>query len=66
MFSLSSVIQLPGFVNVTSHGVCLEDLHEEEPQNMTVGISIQNLVKIYDDVRITFTMNMYIHIEKSV
>ena len=49
-----SVIQLPGFVNVTNPDVCLEDLHEEEPHNMTVGISIQNLAKIYDDVSITF------------
>ena len=52
-----SVIQLPGFVNVTSPGVCLEDLHEEEPHNMTVGISIQNLVKVYDDVSNTFPMS---------
>ena len=28
----------------------IDDLHEEEPQDMTVGISIQNLIKIYDDV----------------
>ena len=53
LHSVVCILQLPGFVNVTSPGVCLEDLHEEEPHNMTVGISIQNLVKIYDDVSIT-------------
>ena len=31
---------------------CGGDLHEDEPQNLTVGISIQNLIKIYDDVRV--------------
>ena len=34
-------------------GVREEDLHEEEPRDMTIGISVQNLVKIYDDVGFT-------------
>ena len=32
----------------------VEDLHEEEPHNMKIGISIQNLLKIYDDVSNTW------------
>ena len=51
--TLFPLVQLPGFVNVTSTDVCVEDLHEEEPQDMTIDISIQSLLKIYDDVHVS-------------
>ena len=34
----------------SSEGGSGGDLHEEEPHDLTVGISIQGLVKVYDDV----------------
>ena len=40
------VVQVRG----NAEGTCDTDLHEEEPRDMTVGISIHNLLKIYDDV----------------
>ncbi|CAI8007467.1 ATP-binding cassette sub-family A member 3, partial [Geodia barretti] len=30
-----------------------DDLHEEEPRNMAVGISVQNLIKIYDNNKLS-------------
>ena len=35
-----------------------ERLHEEEPRDMTIGISIQSLVKIYDNVSSAFSLIM--------
>ena len=43
----SDIIQ----VEWTVEGVHDRDLHEEEPQDLEKGICIQNLLKIYDDVR---------------
>ena len=57
------VVQLPGIINATSTDVLVEDLHEEEPHNMKIGISIQNLLKIYDDVSNTWLILLcgYMH-----
>ena len=30
------------------------EAHEEEPKNMSAGISIQNLTKVYDEVNFEF------------
>ena len=38
-------------VESTVEGVYDRDLHEEVPDDLKEGISIQNLLKIYDDVR---------------
>lgn len=40
-------------------GVLDSDLHEEEPRDLDKGISIQNLLKIYDDVRTQLHTCMY-------
>lgn len=46
-------------------GVLDSDLHEEEPRDLDKGISIQNLLKIYDDVRKLLFTYLYIHVLKA-